>query len=317
MLSNPFLSDVRAGDEIEGFYLLSNATVRSSSNGSRYLSAMLSDRSDSLEMKMWDYSGKIGPQENGSVVKVRGQVSDYRGSRQLTVKLLRLAEDRDRVRVEDLVPTAPISTEDTLRYIQEIIDSLQDEEYRRLADMLFSRHREAFRTVPAAKSVHHGFLGGLMMHTVNMLRTADFLADVYGEVIHRDLLLAGTLLHDLAKTREFCFSSVGLVKDYSTEGQLLGHPVMGAMEVAEAAKELGISEEKSLLLQHMLLSHHGEPDFGAAVRPMFAEAELLHLIDMIDSRMEIYAETLSTLKPGDFSERVFALEKKIYKLPEL
>ena len=135
-------------------------------------------------------------------------------------------------------------------------------------------------------------------------------------MINRDLLLAGTLLHDIAKIREFRLSSLGMVKDYSVEGQLLGHLVMGAQEIAEVAAELNIPQEKSVLLQHLVLSHHGEPEFGAAVRPMCAEAELLHLIDMMDSRMEIYAETLAEMEPGSFSGRIFALEKKIYKPEE-
>ena len=112
--------------------------------------------------------------------------------------------------------------------------------------------------------------------------------------------------------QEFTFSPLGLVTDYSTKGQLLGHLVMGAQEVAEIAKDLGISEEKSVLLQHMLLSHHGEPEFGAAVRPQCAESELLSLIDMIDSRMEIYRTALQDVPLGEFSGRIFALEKKIY-----
>ena len=143
-----------------------------------------------------------------------------------------------------------------------------------------------------------------------MLRTADFLAGLYPEVIDRSLLLAGTLLHDFGKEREFAFSDLGIVTEYSTAGQLLGHLVMGAQEAADAARELGIPEEKSMLLQHLLLSHHGEPEFGAAVRPMWAE--LLSYIDLIDSRMEIYAETLPTVPAGSFSARIFALEKKIY-----
>ena len=114
---------------------------------------------------------------------------------------------------------------------------------------------------------------------------------------------------------QFDFSPLGTVKDYSAEGRLLGHPVMGAQEVAAAAQELGVPQEKSVLLQHLLLSHHGEPEFGAAVLPMCAEAELLHLIDMIDSRMEIYAETLQDMPAGTFSDRIYALEKRIYKLP--
>ena len=313
MIQNPALVDVRVGDEIDGFYLLTEATVRTSTNGSRFLAATLNDRSGSIALKMWDYTGTIGTEDNGSAVRVRGAVSEYKGAKQLTAKMLRLAEDRDPIDPEQLVPTAPMDSEEGLQEVRNLIASLQDEDYRQIAKALFSRHEAQFCTVPAAKSVHHGFRGGLLMHTVNMLRAADYLAELYCEVVNRDLLLTGTLLHDIAKIREFSLTPLGVVKDYSTEGQLLGHLVMGAQEIAAVAGELGIPGEKSVLLQHLVLSHHGEPEFGAAVRPMCAEAELLHLIDMIDSRMEIYAETLQDMEPGSFSERLFALEKRIYR----
>ena len=132
-------------------------------------------------------------------------------------------------------------------------------------------------------------------------------------MVDEDLLIAGTLLHDFAKCEEFVTSSLGLVTDYSVNGQLLGHLVMGARAAAEAARELGVPEEKSVLLQHLLLSHHGEPEFGAAVRPMCAEAEMLNLIDLMDSRMEIYREAFEEVEPGQFTKRIFALDKKVYR----
>ena len=178
---------------------------------------------------------------------------------------------------------------------------------------MLDAHGEALAAIPAAKSVHHAFLGGLLMHTANMMKIADFLAGMYPETIDRSLLLCGTLLHDMAKEREFVFSQLGLATDYSVKGQLLGHLVMGAQEAAETAQRLGVPEEKSVLLQHLILSHHGEPEFGAAVRPLCAEAELLSLIDSVDSRMEIYRETYETMEPGTFSPRIFALEKKIFR----
>ncbi len=313
MIQNPALADVQVNDEIEGFYLLTDAVVRTSANGSHFLAATLSDCSGSISLKMWDYTGSIGPGDNGSAVRVRGTVSEFKGAKQLTARRLRLAVPEDSIDPGQLVPTAPMDPEEGLKEIREIIWSMRDEDYRRIAGTLFTRNEAQFCAVPAAKSVHHSFHGGLLMHTLNMLRTADALAELYAEVINRDLLLTGTLLHDLAKIQEFSLSPLGIVRDYSVEGQLLGHLVMGAQEAAGVAEELGTPKEKAVLLQHLILSHHGEPEFGAAVRPMCAEAELLHLIDMIDSRMEIYAETLHTMEPGSFSERVYALDKKIYK----
>ena len=146
-----------------------------------------------------------------------------------------------------------------------------------------------------------------------MMKIADFLAGLYADTVDRSLLLAGTFAHDLQKETEFVFSELGMVTDYSMKGQLLGHLVMGAEEVAEISRELNIDGEKAVLLQHMVLSHHGEPEFGAAVKPMCAESELLSYIDMIDSRMEIYRETLENMNPGEFSNRIFALEKRVYR----
>lgn len=155
---------------------------------------------------------------------------------------------------------------------------------------------------------------GMPQLTVDKLRLADFLSAQYADTVNRSLLLTGTLLHDFAKEQEFTFSELGLVTDYSTKGQLLGHLVMGAQEVAAIAAELDLPEEKATLLEHLILSHHGQPEFGAAVLPQCAEAELLSLVDQIDSRMEIYREVLAPLKAGEFSQRVFALDnRRVYK----
>ena len=310
---NKQLSQMVPGDRVEGFYILKEGTIKTSNSGKPFLSATLSDRSGNLDLKAWDYSGPVGaPEDAGKVVKVRGDVTEYRGTTQLTASNIRMATAEDGYDVSALVPTAPIDRDETLEAVQTLVRSLEDPDYRQVAQTMLSRHLETFRGIPAAKSVHHSFLSGLLMHTANMLRLADFLAGLYPQIIDRSLLLTGTLLHDFAKEREFSFSQLGMVTDYSRKGQLLGHLVMGAQEIAQVAAELGTPEEKSLLLQHMVLSHHGEPEFGAAVRPMFAEAELLSYIDLVDSRMEIYAETLPTVPAGSFSSRIFALDKRIY-----
>ena len=302
------------GIDIEGFYLLKSAFPKVTVSGKPFLTAVLADESGTIEAKVWDYSGPIGERDAGKVIKVRGSVSDYRGALQITVDKLRLASEDDHLDVSRLVRVAPIDRAGAYADITRLVSSLEDADYRAVCEEMLRRHEDAFRTIPAAKSVHHSFLSGLLMHTYNMLRLADFLAAQYADSVDRSLLLAGTLLHDFGKEREFTFSDLGLVTDYSTRGQLLGHLVMGAQEVAEVAESLAIPEEKSVLLQHLLLSHHGEPEFGAAVLPQCAEAELLSLIDQIDSRMEIYREALAPLKSGEFSQRIFALDnRRVYK----
>lgn len=310
---NVNIGDMTLGQRFEGFYLLDEATAKTSANGRPFLSAHLADRTGSLPAMVWDYAGPIGGGDVGRAVKVRGEVSEYRGSPQITVERIRLADASDNYDASALVPTAPIDASAALREVRELVASVEDEDYRLIAETLLDRNLDAFTTIPAAKSVHHAFLHGLLMHTLYMLRTADFLCGLYGDVVDRSLLLTGTLLHDFMKREEFGFSELGMVTEYSVKGQLLGHLVMGAQEVAAAASELGVPEEKSVLLQHLLLSHHGEPERGAAIRPMCAEAELLSYVDLIDSRMEIYRESLAATPVGAFSERIFALDgKRVY-----
>ena len=306
------IHEFRPGDRVEGFFLLSGAYAKQSANGKPFLSVELGDASGTIEGKVWDYSGPVSPADTGEVVKIRGLVTEFRGAPQVTVDQIRLARQDDVYNVKSLVPTAPMDEDAAYQELMALVDSIADEDYRKVCRGVLERYGERFFTIPAAKSVHHSFLGGLLMHTWTMLRAADFLAGLYPETVDRSLLLAGTLLHDLSKAEEFSFSPLGLVTEYSLKGQLLGHLVMGAQEAARAAEELAIPEEKAVLLQHMILSHHGQPEFGAAVVPMCAESELLSLIDTMDSRMEIYRETLAETPEGTFSKRIFALEKRIY-----
>lgn len=307
-----FINEMQIGDQVEGFFILSNAFAKQAANGKPFLSAVLQDRTGTIEGKVWDYSGPVSPANIGAVVKIRGTVSEFRGMPQMTIDRIRLAEDNDQVQTNNLVPTAPIDVEASYCTIEALVDSIEDEDYATICRKMLAKYGTQFKTIPAAKSVHHGFLNGLLMHTLFMLQTADHMAGLYSAVIDRSLLLAGTLLHDFAKIMEFTTSELGLVTDYSMKGNLIGHLVMGAQEVAQVAAELHTPEEKSVLLQHMILSHHGEPEYGAAVKPQCAESDLLSYIDMIDSRMEIYRETLQDVPAGEFSSRIFALEHRVY-----
>lgn len=311
---NKPIHDLQLNDEIEGFYILKGSYPKVAGNGKPFLSVTLSDKTGAIEGKVWDYSGPINGSDEGKVAKLQGTVTEFRGTLQVTIEKIRLADpEHDQYDVSALVPVAPIDQEAAYDKVKNLISSIEDDDYRSICEELLWRHEESFKKIPAAKSVHHGFLMGLLMHTGNMMQLADFLAGLYADTVDRSLLLAGTFAHDLQKEEEFALSELGLVTDYTMKGQLLGHLVMGAQEVADLANQLSIPQEKSVLLQHMVLSHHGEPEFGAAVRPMCAESELLSYIDMIDSRMEIYRENYEQMAPGEFSSRIFALDRRIYK----
>lgn len=307
------IRDMQNGDKIEGFYLLQAAQTKTTVAGKPYLSMTLADCTGTIQAQMWDYSGPIADKDAGSIVKVRAMVGEFRSAPQLTVNMLRLADEQDVFDRSRLVPAAPLDTDKVWDEIRGYIDAMQDADYAAVCREMLAEYYDRVKTLPAAKTVHHSFLYGLAMHTLCMLKTADFLAGLYPDVVDRSLLLAGTLLHDFAKSEEYELSPTGLVSEYSVQGELIGHPVLGAQAVGRIAERLGTPEEKRVLLQHLLLSHHGDPEFGAAVRPVCAESELLSLIDLIDSRMEIYRETMEDLPAGSFSKRIFALDKRIYK----
>lgn len=306
------LDELRPGDSFTGFYILKNVFNKVTNSGKPYLSCALADCSRMVESKVWDYSGPVGPADEGKVVKIQGQMQEFKGAPQVKVDRIRLATPQDSYDLSQLVPVAPMDLGAAYAHVEALIETLEDADYRAVCLEFLRRHGEGFRRMPAAKSVHHGFVGGLLMHTSYMLEMAEFLARLYAAVIDRSLLLAGTLLHDIAKLEEFAVTQLGIVTEYTTKGQLLGHLVLGAQEVSEVCRELNVPEEKSVLLQHLLLSHHGQPEFGAAVVPMCAEAELLSYIDNIDAKMEVYRENLEKTQPGTFSPRIFALEKRIY-----
>lgn len=241
---NKLITDMTLGDEVEGFYVLKAAYPKTTASGKPFLSATLSDKSGAIEIKVWDYTGPIASADEGKVVKIRGNVGEYRGTPQITVDRIRLADDNDQYDLSALVPVAPIDVGTTLGELKDLIDSIEDKDYKEICKMLFAKHYDAWATIPAAKSVHHAFLNGLLMHTVSMMKIADFLAGLYGDIIDRSLLLAGTFLHDFGKQQEFSFSQLGLVTDYSVKGQLLGHLVIGAQEVAQFAARLGTPEDK-------------------------------------------------------------------------
>lgn len=314
MKINLGISDMTLNDSFEGFYILDSARQLVTSKGAPYLSTVLSDCSGSINAMVWDYSGSITEKDAGKVIKVRGSVSEYKGSLQVTVDRIRLAVDSDTYSISDLVPTAPIDVESEMADVRNLIAGIEDADYRRICEAMLQRYAEIFISIPAGKRVHHSFLHGLLMHTSNMMKTADHLSRLYGKIVNRSLLVAGTFLHDFGKRLEFTLSDLGLVTNYSIKGQLLGHLVIGAQDVAEISRELGVPEEKSVLLQHLILSHHGVPEHGAAVEPKCAEAELLSYIDLIDSRMEIYREAFFDISIGEISETVvFGLGKRVYR----
>ncbi len=312
------IKDMTEGMKVTGFYSLRDFAIQKSKNGSNYIKAGISDASGSVIAMCWDTKGNhnVTHENIGGIVKVAGVMNSYNGSPQFVIEQIRniTQTDHDQFDMSDLAPVAPIDVNATKGDVEALIESITDDDYRNFAKTLLSSNEKDFISYPAGKSVHHGFKAGLLMHTRNMMVMADLISQMYPGILNRDLLLCGALAHDMAKIEEFDVNDLMLVKDYSAQGQLLGHLYIGAQKAAKIAEDQNLPQEKSELIQHLILSHHGSTEMGSPVSPKCAEAEALHLIDMMDSRMEIYAEEYEDLETGEFSQKAnWALSHRIYK----
>ena len=294
----------------EGFLLVKNAEQRTSSNGSKFLDMTLSDVSGEFNGKMWD--GNTPAPKAGTVIKVRAMMNEYNGRPQLRVDKLRAVTEKDEVDMSLIVPCAPEPAEAMDGRIRQRVAAIQDEELKRIVEFRLAEAGDALAYYPAAQKLHHAERSGLLHHTSTMLEMADKVCDVY-PALDRDLLAAGVVLHDLCKLTEIVADESGVASDYSREGLLLGHLVQGVSVLMRACEQLGVREELKLMLAHMILSHHDLPEYGSPRRPMFPEAEVLHILDLLDARMFEMTYALNATAPGTFTERIWSLERKLYR----
>ena len=301
--------ELEKDQRFEGFLLVRMSEQRTGSNGGKYLDLALADRSGEVSAKLWD--GNVPPPPVGSVIKVRGGTLEYNGRLQMRVEKLRALESVDDVDMSLLTPCAPDSPEDMLAEIEAAIAEMESGDAARLTRELLRRCAGPLSYYPAAQKIHHAERSGLLHHTTGMLRMARAVLPVY-PWLNRDLLYAGVILHDLCKIEEMDSDELGVVRDYTENGLLLGHLVLGVARIQQAADALGIAGETVSLLQHMMLSHHGEEAYGSPRKPMFPEAEVLHWLDLLDARMNEMQTVLSKIKPGVFSEKIWSLERRLY-----
>ena len=294
----------------EGYCIVKTVEQKVNVKGVPYLDFLLSDASGEINAKLWDYKESVhGTFAPGDFIKVRGTLSVYNGTDQFRVERVRFVNEDDDVDIGDFVPSAEYSGRMMLDKIYSYIDSMKDEELQTLTRAIVQDNEENLLFWPAAYKLHHAIRGGLLYHTLSIVKLASAVARLY-PAVDRDLLLSGAILHDICKIDEFDVNNVGIVKNYSVKGELLGHLVMGAMEIERKARELGISQETAMLLEHMIISHHGTPEFGAAVRPMFLEAEILSELDTLDATVYEITSTVSSVEDHGFSQRQWALDNR-------
>lgn len=300
------------GDQVDVFLLIKHATKGIASNGKPFLTLILQDKSGEIEAKLWDASE--ADEKNymsESIVKVSGEILSYRGRHQLRIRQIRPQAPIDPVKMADFLETAPIQTDEMASKLTQYIFDMKNPNIQRITRHLLKKYQQDFMQFPAATKNHHEFISGLAYHVCCMLDLAKVIAGLYPS-LDKDLLYAGVILHDLGKVFEL---SGPISATYTVQGNLLGHISIMVNEIGKAADELNITGEEVLILQHLVLSHHGKAEWGSPKPPLIKEAEMLHYIDNLDAKMNMLDRALEHVKPGEFTERIFALDNRSFYKP--
>jgi 3'-5' exoribonuclease len=315
-MKTPFVSDLNAEQTITTFFLVHARELRNTREGKQYLRLELGDRSGTVEARMWDqFESAAKDVARDDIVKVQARVEIYRNRPQLAILQVRRARPEE----VDLADYLPHTQEDIGKLWAEVLEhvnSIRDPWLKKLIGHVFSdRHTtECYKRAPAAKTMHHAYLGGLLEHVVSLCGLAKQVASHYPE-LNLDLLLTAAILHDVGKLEELCYDrSIG----YTTEGQLLGHIVMELETVTRAMDAVeGFPGKLKTVVQHLLISHHGQYEFGSPKLPMIREALVFHYLDDLDSKLASVRSALATDSgEEEWSSYSSALGRKFLRLDD-
>ena len=312
-----YTKDLKKDQELTEFFMAKTLMIKVGSNGKQYLDITLGDKTGEISAKKWDVSDSEYPTlkaiPDKSIVKIKGLVTEWAGQLQLRIQRIRQADEADGQQMKDFVKAAPEEPQAMYDYIYQIAQSMKDRDLRELCLKLLTVNKDRLMYYPAAQKNHHAELGGLLYHMKRMLMTGECVRRIYTN-LNRDLVCAGVIVHDIEKLNEIMAGPDGIATGYSFEGQMLGHIIQGVKTIDRLTLELGFPREKAIMLEHMILAHHYEPEFGSPKKPLFPEAEVLHYLDILDARMFDMEDALVSTEPGTFSERIWALDnRRIYK----
>ena len=285
-----YINTLREGDSIRSIYLCKSKRSAETRNGKPYDNLVLQDKTGTLDGKVWDpNSGGIADYDEMDFIDVFGEVVSYNGALQLNVKQIRKAYE-DEYAVADYMPTSEKDVEGMYAELLSFIKQIENKYLRQLAEYYFVNDEafiKAYKQHSAAKSVHHSFAGGLLEHTLSILKFCEYLVNTY-PLLSKDLLYSAALFHDIGKTKEL---SSFPENDYTDEGQLLGHIVIGVEMIGEAVRKIeGFPEKIANELKHCVIAHHGELEYGSPKKPALPEAVALHYADATDAKMQSLTE---------------------------
>jgi len=298
------------------YFVLSSMQVRDKKQGGQYLALIVSDRTGSLEARMWDdVADPIAYCSEGCYVKVQGDISKYNGRFQITLKKLRLAADSE-IDPKDFQPATKFDVEEMWAELRGYVSAFRNEDLKRLVFSFLDDEKigPAFQSAPAAKRLHHAWLGGLLEHVVTLVRVCLAAVPFYPEV-DADLLVTGAILHDIGKVRELEWKSSF---SYTLEGQMIGHISIAQGMLREKVQALSPFPEKlRVLVEHMILSHHGKYEFGSPKLPMTPEAILLSALDDLEAKMqalrnEFAAAAASGKGSDEVTEWVRSMDRSLF-----
>lgn len=308
------LKEVKPGMSCRNIYLLKSHSMKLTKTGKKYLDLVIMDSDGELPCKWWDVPDFITPESliDADFIAVDFTAEDYNGAPQGKVNALRTLTEADVFDKTELVPSSERKPEEMFNELYSEALSFKNNDLKRMVCLILDKNKDKLMSMPGAKSMHHDFLGGLLQHTCEVLETAKELAKIYP--CHKELLYAGAIVHDVAKIVEFDQGPTGLVGDYTSRGKLIGHVTLGMSYIESICQQLDINGEIKYLMQHMVLSHHGKPEFGSPVRPMFIEAMLLHESDVLSAKAFEFNRAIEDIEPGTWSNKVFGLENvQVYK----
>lgn len=289
-----FINELNEGERVGEIYLCKQKQAAVTKNGKPYESLILQDRTGVVDAKIWDPNSQ-GIDEFSAMdyIAIVGDVNSFAGALQISIKRVRKAKDGE-YNAADYLPVSENSVDEMTGKLLDYIRSVKNPYLSQLLTRLFIEDKEffeVFKNHSAAKTVHHGFVGGLLEHTIGVARLCDFYASAY-QVLNRDLLITAALCHDIGKTREL---SAFPLNDYTDDGQLLGHIVIGTEIIHDIIREIpGFPDVLASELKHCILSHHGELEYGSPKKPALAEAVALNLADNTDARMETLTEVFGS-----------------------
>lgn len=307
------IKEFKEGDRIRDTYLVKDVKNGTTVKGSPYLTVTLQDNTGMIEGKFWDIKDRDRSViDVGKLVTFSFEVLMY--NRNLQLRINRAEEaDMSTVNMDDYVMASGISEKERRDSVSSYVSSIEDPVYRALVQGMLDYVGDMYYSYPAASKIHHNYLGGLSEHSLSMTQMAEEVCRHYPQ-LNRDLLISATLIHDVGKTAEM---SGAVTTEYTLEGRLEGHISLANGWLSEVASKLNLeNEEQTVLLHHMILSHHGHYEYGSPVLPMLQEAEVLSLIDNLDARMNTLKQALDATREGEWTPKLFALENRQFYKPK-